>query len=99
MILKIKTTQVSYEEVDIQLPLFWKLDNWFSKLEQNTYIDDNEDKIEAFQLTSVSNNCISYTLMTLEQFTAYYGHYNKLYEKITEQEYEAEFDKLNNYLK
>jgi len=37
--------------------------------------------------------------MTLDQFAAYYGHYNGLYEKITEQEYEAEFDKLNNYLK
>ena len=99
MILKIKTTQVVYEEVDIQLPLFWQLDNWFSKLEHNTYIDDNEDKIEAFQLTFVSSNCISYTLMTLEQFRAYYGHYRKLYDEITEEEYQAEFDKLNNYLK
>jgi len=99
MILKIKTTQVSYEEVDIQLPLFWQLDNWFSKLEQNTYIDDNEDKIEAFQLTSVSSNCISYTLMTLEQFRAYYSHYRGLYDEITEKEFQEQFDKLNNYLR
>jgi len=99
MILKIKGTQVVYEEVDIQLPLFWQLDNWFSKLEQNTYIDDNEDKIEAFQLTSVSSNCISYTLMTLEQFRAYYSHYRGLYDEITEKEFQEQFDKLNNYLK
>jgi len=99
MILKIKTTQVSYEEVDVQLPLFWQLDNWFSKLEHNTYIDDNEDKIEAFQLTSVSSNCISYTLMTLEQFRAYYRHYRGLYDEITEKEFQDQFDKLNNYLR
>lgn len=99
MILKIKTTQVSYEEVDIQLPLYWQLDNWFHKIEQNTYIDDNEDKVEAFQLTSVSSNCISYTLMTLDQFRAYYGHYRGLYDEITEEEFQEQFDKLNNYLK
>ena len=99
MILKIKTTQVSYEEVDVQLPLFWQLDNWFSKLEYNTYHTIEDEEIEAFQLTSVSSNCISYTLMTLDQFRAYYGHYRGLYDEISEKEFQEQFDKLNNYLK
>jgi hypothetical protein len=99
MILKIKTTQVKVEEVDVQLPLFWVLDNWFSKLEQNIYTTAEGDEVEAFQLTSVSNNCISYTLMTLEQFQAYYGHYRGLYNESTELEFKTEFDKLNNYLR
>ena len=99
MTLTIKKTIVVEEEVDVQLPLYWQLDNWFSKLEHNTYIDDNEDKIEAFQLTSVSSNCMSYTLMTLDQFKAYYGHYRGLYDEISEKEYQDQFDKLNNYLK
>ena len=86
-----------YEEVDIQLPLYWQLDNWYSKLEENVY--DNEGNVELFQLTSVSSNSMSYTLMTLEQFRAYYGHYRGLYDEITEEEFEVEFDKLNNYLK
>lgn len=99
MILRIKTTQVVYEEVDIQLPLYWQLDNWFSKLEQNTYHTVEDEEVEAFQLTSVSSNCISYTLMTLDQFKAYYGHYRRLYDEITEEEFVTEFGKLNNYLK
>jgi len=99
MILKIKSTQVVYEEVDIQLPLYWQLDNWFSKLEQNTYHTVEDEEVEAFQLTSVSSNCISYTLMTLDQFQAYYSHYRGLYDEITEEEFQEQFDKLNNYLK
>jgi len=99
MILKIKTTQVVYEEVDIQLPLYWQLDNWFNKLENiNPYELGGSDAFR-FQLTSVSSNCISYTLMTLEQFKAYYGHYRGLYDEITKEEYQEQFDKLNNYLR
>lgn len=99
MMLIIKKTMVVEEEVDIQLPLFWKLDNWFSKLEQNTYDAIEDEEVEAFQLTSVSRNCISYTLMTFDQFRAYYGHYRGLYDEITEEEFQAEFNKLNNYLR
>lgn len=96
MTLTIKKTIVVEEEVDVQLPLFWRLDNWFHKIEYTKGFNGN---YPAFQLTSVTNNCISCTLMTLEQFATYYGHYNKLYEEITEQEFVVEFDKLNNYLK
>ena len=96
MTLTIKKTIVVEEEVDVQLPLYWKLDNWFHKVE---YSKGFENNYPAFQLTSVTSNCISRTLMTLDQFASYYGHYNKLYERITEQEFVAEFDKLNNYLK
>lgn len=92
----VKIPKVWTKEVDIQLPLFWKLDNWFHKIE---YSKGFEDNYPAFQLTSVTGNCITKTLMTLEQFTAYYSHYYKLYDEITEQEFVAEFDKLNNYLK
>lgn len=99
MTLTIKKTIVVEEEVDVQLPLYWRLDNWFSKLEEFLVPYDNELSKYSFQVTSVSNNCITCTLMTLDQFEAYYGHYRGLYEKITEQEYQAEFDKLNNYLK
>lgn len=99
MILKIKTTQIVREEVDVQLPIFWQLDNWFSKLDQNIYIKGDGEEVEAFQLTSVSSNSMSYTLMTLEQFQEYYGHYRNLYYEITEQEFQEQFDKLNNYLK
>jgi len=42
---------------------------------------------------------MSYTLMTLDQFKAYYGHYRGLYDEITEEEFQEQFDKLNNYLK
>lgn len=99
MILTIKKTIVVEEEVDVQLPLFWRLDNWFHKIEYSDFITIDGNESHKYQLTSVASNCISRTLMTLEQFAAYYGHYNKLYEKITEQEFVAEFDKLNNYLK
>lgn len=99
MKIKIQTKQIVEEEVDVQLPLFWKLDNWFSKLEQNTYHTIEDEEVEAFQLTSVSRNCISYTLMTLDQFRTHYGHYRGLYDEITEEEFQAEFDKLNNYLR
>lgn len=99
MILTIKKTIVVEEEVDVQLPLYWKLDNWYSKLEEFLVSYDNELSKYSFQVTSVSNNCTTCTLMTSDQFAAYYGHYNKLYERITEQEFVAEFDKLNNYLK
>lgn len=99
MNLTIKKTIVVEEEVDVQLPLYWKLDNWFHKIEHANYINVLDEDVKAIQLTSVTSNCISRTLMTLEQFAAYYGHYNKLYEKITEQEFVTEFDKLNNYLK
>lgn len=99
MTLTVKKTIVVEEEVEIQLPLFWKLDNWFHKIEYGDFITIDGNESHKYQLTSVNNNCISRTLMTLEQFAAYYGHYNKLYERITEQEFVAEFDKLNNYLK
>jgi len=99
MTLAIKKTIVVEEEVDVQLPLFWRLDNWFHKIEEFHIQYDNELSKYSFQLTSVTSNCISRTLMTLEQFAAYYGHYKGLYDEITEQEYQAEFDKLNNYLK
>lgn len=94
MTLTIKKTILVEEEVDVQLPLFWRLDNWFHKIESL-----NESSPYAVQLTSVTLNCLSMTLMTPLQFQSYYGHYNKLYEKITEQEYQSEFDKLNNYLR
>ena len=99
MTLTIKKTIVVEEEVDVQLPLFWRLDNWFHKIEYSDFITIEGNESHKYQLTSVTSNCISQTLMTLDQFAAYYSHYNKLYEKITEQEYQAEFDKLNNYLK
>ena len=99
MTITIKKTTVVEEEVDVQLPLYWKLDNWFYKIEYSDFITIDGNESHKYQLTSVTGNCISRTLMTLEQFAAYYGHYNKLYEKITEQEFVAEFDKLNNYLK
>lgn len=99
MTLAIKKTIIVEEEVDVQLPLFWRLDNWFHKIEYSDFITIDGNESHKYQLTSVTSNCISRTLMTLEQFAAYYGHYNKLYDKITEQEYQAEFDKLNNYLK
>lgn len=99
MNLTIKKTIVVEEEVDVQLPLYWKLDNWFHKIEHSDFITIDGNESHKYQLTSVTSNCISRTLMTLEQFEAYYGHYNRLYEKITEQEFVAEFDKLNNYLK
>lgn len=99
MTLTIKKTMTVEEEVQVELPLFWKLDNWFHKIEHDSYLTWEGEEYNKYQLTSVTSNCISKTLMTLDQFAAYYGHYNKLYEKITEQEYEAEFDKLNNYLK
>ena len=92
MKIKIKCTIIEEEEVDVQLPLFWKLDNWFHKLEENI-------EAEAVQLTSVSSNCISCTLMTTEQFAAYYGHYKGLYNECTESEFQNEFDRLNNYLR
>lgn len=98
MTITVKKTTVVEEEVNVRLPLFWRLDNWFHKIEETYWMKDNS-AIEAIQLTSVTSNCISRTLMTLEQFEAYYGHYNKLYEEITEQEFVVEFDKLNNYLK
>jgi len=97
--LTIKKTTVVEEEVDVQLPLFWKLDNWFHKIESNWYLTMAGEEFHKYQLTSVSNNCVSKTLMTLEQFTAYYGHYRGLYDEITEQEFVTEFDKLANYLK
>ena len=99
MTLAIKKTIIVEEEVDVQLPLFWRLDNWFHKIEYSDFITIDGNESHKYQLTSVTSNCISRTLMTLDQFAAYYGHYNSLYEKITEQEYQAEFDKLNNYLK
>lgn len=103
MTLTIKKTIVVEEEVQVELPLYWKLDNWFHKIEQHTYVHDNMDsgriRVDGFQLTSVTSNSISKTLMTLHQFEAYYSHYKGLYEEITEQEFVAEFDKLNNYLK
>lgn len=99
MIITIKKTTVVEEEVDVQLPLFWRLDNWFHKLEENVYHTIDDVEVQAVQLTSVTNNSISKTLMTSEQFTEYYGHYNKLYDEITEQEFVTELDKLNNYLK
>lgn len=99
MTLTIKKTIVVEEEVQVELPLYWKLDDWFHKIESNWYLTLAGEEFHKYQLTSVTSNCISKTLMTLDQFAAYYGHYNKLYEKITEQEYETEFDKLNNYLK
>ncbi len=99
MTLTIKKTIVVEEEVQVELPLYWRLDNWFHKIEYSDFIDIAGNESHKYQLTSVTSNCISKTLMTLEQFTTYYGHYKGLYEKITEREYEAEFDKLNNYLK
>jgi len=99
MKLTIKKTIVVEEEVDVQLPLYWKLDTWFHKTEHSDFITVDENESHKYQLTSVTSNCISRTLMTLDQFAAYYGHYNKLYERITEQEFVTEFDKLNNYLK
>ena len=99
MTLIIKKTIVVEEEVQVELPLFWKLDNWFHKIEYCDFIDIAGNESHKYQLTSVTSNCISRTLMTLEQFAAYYGYYNRLYEKITEQEFVAEFDKLNNYLR
>jgi uncharacterized protein YpbB len=99
MTITVKKTIVVEKEVDVQLPLFWKLDNWFHKIEHNYYLTLEGEEFHKYQLTSVTGNCISKTLMTLDQFAAYYGHYNKLYEKITEQEFVTEFDKLNNYLK
>jgi len=99
MTLTIKKTITVEEEVQIELPLYWRLDNWFHKIEHNYYLTLAGEEFHKYQLTSVTNNCINRTLMTLEQFESYYGHYNKLYEKITEQEFVAEFDKLNNYLK
>ena len=99
MTITVKKTTVVEEEVDIQLPLFWRLDNWFHKLENiNLYELGGENAFRVL-LTSVSTNCISCTLMTLEQFAAYYGHYRGLYDEVTEQEFMTEFDKLNNYLK
>ena len=99
MNLTIKKTIVVEEEVDVQLPLFWKLDNWFHKIEYSDFITINGNESHKYQLTSVTSNCISRTLMTLEQFAAYYGHYRGLYDEITEQEFVIELDKLNNYLK
>lgn len=99
MNLTIKKTMVVEEEVDVRLPLFWKLDNWVHKIEYSDFITIDGNESHKYQLTSVTSNCISRTLMTLDQFAAYYGHYNKLYKRITEQEFVAEFDKLNNYLK
>jgi len=99
MILIIKKTIVVEEEVDIFLPLYWRLDNWFHKIEYCDFITIDGNESHKYQLTSVTSNCISRTLMTLDQFAAYYGHYKGLYESITEQEFQAEFDKLNNYLK
>ena len=99
MTLAIKKTIIVEEEVDVQLPLFWRLDNWFHKIEYSDFITIDGNESHKYQLTSVTSNCISRTLMTLEQFAAYYSHYKGLYEEITEQEYQAEFDKLNNYLK
>lgn len=95
----VKIPKVYTREVDVQLPLFWKLDNWFHKIEHANYINVLDEDVKAIQLTSVTNNCISRTLMTLEQFNAYYNHYYRLYDEITEQEFIIEFDKLNNYLK
>ena len=94
MTLTIKKTIVVEEEVQLELPLYWKLDNWFHKIE-------SLDKGSPYtvQLTSVTLNCLSMTLMTPLQFQSYYGHYRGLYEEITEEEYQAEFDKLNDYLK
>jgi len=99
MTLAIKKTIVVEEEVDVQLPLFWRLDNWFHKIEEFHIQYDNELSKYSFQLTSVTSNCISRTLMTLEQFAAYYSHYRGLYDEITEEEFQEQFDKLNNYLK
>jgi hypothetical protein len=99
MTITVKKTVVVEEEVDVQLPLFWKLDNWFHKIESNWYLTMAGEEFHKYQLTSVTGNCISKTLMTLEQFTAYYGHYRSLYDEITEQEFVTDFDKLNNYLK
>jgi hypothetical protein len=44
MNLTIKKTIVVEEEVDVQLPLFWRLDNWFHKIEYSDFItiDGNE---------------------------------------------------------
>lgn len=99
MTLTIKKAIVVEEEVQIELPLFWKLDNWFHKIEHNYYLTMAGEEFHKYQLTSVTSNCISKTLMTLEQFAAYYGHYRGLYEEITEEEFQVEFDKLNNYLR
>lgn len=99
MTLTIKKTILVEEEVDVQLPLFWKLDNWFHKIECSDFITIDGNESHKYQLTSVTSNSISKTLMTLHQFEAYYSHYKGLYEEITEQEFVAEFDKLNNYLK
>lgn len=99
MRLTIKNTTVAEEEVDVQLPLYWRLDNWFSKLEENVYHTIDDVEIQAIQLTSVTGNCISKTLMTLVHFQSYYDHYRGLYDEITEQEFVTEFDKLANYLK
>lgn len=98
MKIKIKNKITVEEEVDVQLPLYWKFDQQCYKIEE-TYWIKNSFAIEAIQLTSVTSNCISRTLMTLDQFEAYYGHYKGLYDEITEQEFVAEFDKLNNYLR
>jgi len=99
MTLIIKKTITVEEEVQVELPLFWRLDNWFHKIESNDYLTLDGEEFHKYQLTSVTSNSISKTLMTLEQFEAYYGHYRGLYEKISEQEFVTEFDKLNNYLK
>ncbi len=97
--LKVKNRVLVEEEVEVQLPLYWKLDLNYCKLEENLYHTIDDIEVQAVQLTSVTHNCISMTLMTLEQFESYYGHYRNLYDEITEQEFVAEFDKLNNYLK
>jgi hypothetical protein len=94
MIITVKKTTVVEEEVDVQLPLYWKLDNWFHKIESL-----DEGSPYKAQLTSVTLNSMSITLMTLVHFQSYYEHYRGLYEKITEQEFVTEFDRLNNYLK
>lgn len=99
MTLTIKKAIFVEEEVDVQLPLFWKLDNWFHKIEYIDFISIDGSESHKYQLTSVTNNCISRTLMTLKQFESYYEHYNELYEKIIEQEFVTEFDKINNYLR
>lgn len=96
MKIKIQTKQIVEEEVDVQLPLFWSFDNIVSKLE---YTKGFKEQYPTIQLTSVTYNSITKTLMSVEQFCSYYSHYRTLYSDITQEEFESKYNELNQHMR
>lgn len=77
------------EEIEITLPYYANFSDMYVE------VTDFDFHIK---LVSVTHNCISSTVMTKEQFEAWYSFYGSLYELNTEEEFNEKRNKLPYFL-